>query len=70
MLLLRKLVKVRLAGVPDRDWTGLEVVCSTSCPECSTTRILSLLRDVHRGLWVSFLFRAGTRATMPAMGGR
>ena len=61
MLPLRMLLKVRQAETLVRDWTGFVELLSNSCPECSTTRILLLSREAHRGLRESFLFRVGTR---------
>lgn len=68
MLFLRKLSSLRAAGV-DAGRTGLAEFLSSSWPECSTTRILSLSRDAHRWPAVSFLFRVFTRAIILAVAG-
>lgn len=55
----RRLVRVRLAGVPLRlrdDLTG-----PLPSAERSTTRIFSLSREVNSGLCASFLFRVAIR---------
>jgi hypothetical protein len=66
MLLLRKLVNVRPAGVVVRLCTGFAVLSIRSWPECSITRLLSFSREPHRRLGVSFLFRVGKRDIMLA----
>jgi hypothetical protein len=66
MLLLRKLVNVRPAGVVVRLCTGFAVLSIRSWSESSITRLLSFPREPHRRLGVSFLFRVGKRDIMLA----